>query len=78
MVEKEVRQKIRNKEETSENTKPVKEMWRLGTWNIISINGKKVELLQEFTKTELDILTIIETKKKDKGNMELEGEHLLY
>ncbi|XP_023312211.1 craniofacial development protein 2-like [Anoplophora glabripennis] len=54
-----------------------KEIWKIGTWNIRSINGKENELMQEFQNAGLDILTVSETKKKNKGVMELENGHLL-
>ena len=38
--------------------------WIIGTWNIRGINGKVMELTNEFEKTNLSILAITETKKK--------------
>ncbi|KAL3278767.1 hypothetical protein HHI36_016293 [Cryptolaemus montrouzieri] len=49
----------------------------IGTWNIRSLNGKETELNVEFTATGLDVLVIVETKKKSQGEMELEGGNLL-
>ena len=50
---------------------------KLGTWNVRSMNGKEIELINEFEKAGLEILVVSETKKKGKGEMELENEHLL-
>lgn len=46
----------------------------MGTWNIRSTNDKEMELAQEFNKVKLDTLGVTETKKKEKGEMELEGQ----
>lgn len=49
----------------------------LGTWNIRSLNGKEIELIDEFEKADLDILAITETKKKGKGIIKLKNDHIL-
>lgn len=51
--------------------------WKLGTWNIKSLNGKEDELIQEFEKVGINILAITETKKKGKHVMELDNGHIL-
>lgn len=50
---------------------------KIGTWNIRSLNGKEIELAEEFEKTAMEILIITETKKKGKGIMEIGDGHLL-
>lgn len=52
-------------------------VWKIGTWNVKSINGKENELTQEFEEMGLDILAISETKKKGTGLKELDNGHLL-
>lgn len=54
-----------------------KRISRVGTWNIRSLNGKEVELINEFERAGLEILVIPETKKKGKGTLGMEGGHLL-
>lgn len=49
----------------------------MGTWNIRSLQGKENELTDEFIRADLDILAITETKKKEKGTIELEKGHIL-
>lgn len=39
-------------------------MWKLATWKVGGLNEYEYELIQEFKKAKLDILTISETKKK--------------
>ncbi|KAK4887038.1 hypothetical protein RN001_003309 [Aquatica leii] len=46
--------------------------WKIGTWNVRSISDKEKELVEEFEKTDLDILGITETKKKGTGELELQ------
>lgn len=48
------------------------EMYKIGVWNIRSINGKENELIQEFKNTKLDLLGMCETKKKGRGIMKME------
>ncbi|KAK4871928.1 hypothetical protein RN001_016052 [Aquatica leii] len=43
----------------------------------LSISDKKKELLEEFEKTDLDILGITKTKKKGKRELELQSGHIL-
>lgn len=54
-----------------------RQIWKLGTWNIRSLNGKEEELSDEFDRLNLDILTVTETKKKGKGEKQLVNGHLL-
>jgi hypothetical protein len=49
------------------NEKVKSEIWKLATWNVRGLNGKEQELCYEFDKTNLDIMTVTETKKKDNG-----------
>ncbi|KAK4885035.1 hypothetical protein RN001_001306 [Aquatica leii] len=42
-----------------------------------SISDKEKELVEEFEKTDLDILGITETKKKGTGELELQSGHIL-
>ena len=37
---------------------------KIGTWNVRSINGKEIELVEEIKKYKIDLLGITETKKK--------------
>ena len=50
----------------------------IGTWNVRSLNGKEVELVEESKKYSLDILGITETKKKEQGIDSYEGYKLIY
>ena len=54
-----------------------KQIWKLATWNVRSINWKENELIYEFNKEKLSILAIKETKKKGKGEKVMEDGHLL-
>ena len=52
---------------------------RIGTWNVRSIKGKEVELLDEIRKYKINILGITETKKKGQGHEDLGlGHKLIY
>lgn len=61
----------------SGKTKNGKSTWKLGTWNVRSINNKEQELSDEFDKLDIDILTLTETKRKGNGEEILENGHLL-
>ena len=50
----------------------------IGTWNVRSLSGKEVELVEEIKKYNIDILGITETKKKGKGVENLNGYKLVY
>lgn len=52
-------------------------VWKLGAWNIRGMNGKEIELTDEFERTELEILAISETKKKGNGRIDLTNGHTL-
>ena len=50
-----------------------------GTWNVTTLNGKEVEIVEEARKNRLDILGISSTKKKGKGSFNLKnGWQLFY
>lgn len=49
----------------------------MGTWNIRSINGKEIELTEEFEKANLSLLCITETKKKGTEITKMKGGHIL-
>ena len=56
------------KEETTQTKERKRDNeWKLGTWNIRGLNGKEIELNNEFEKYNLDILGITETKRKGIG-----------
>ncbi|KAK9743670.1 hypothetical protein QE152_g8460 [Popillia japonica] len=59
-------QKIKNIRQTKGEESVI---WKIGTWNIRSITGKETELEKEFEELEIDILAIMETKKKAQGIM---------
>ena len=44
--------------------KQMKRVIQLGNWNIRSLNGKEIELVDEFEKSGVDVLAITETKKE--------------
>lgn len=56
---------LENKE--LQKQKENKSMYKIGTWNVRSIQGKEKELEEEFEEIELEILAITETKKKGNG-----------
>ena len=47
-------------------------MLRIGVWNVRGLNGKEIEVEDEFIKNNLDILAITETKKKGEGKATME------
>jgi exonuclease III len=53
-----------------------KEM-RFGTWNIKSLNGKKVVIVREMEKYRLELLGLSEVKKKGSGEKRLEKGFIL-
>ena len=50
----------------------------IGTWNVRSLSGKEVELVEEIKKYSVDILGITETKKKGEGVENYEGYKLIH
>lgn len=68
---------INHKEEKHGKIKKQYKISKLGTWNIRSLNGKEIEIINEFERAGLEILVIPETKKKGNGILELENDHLL-
>ncbi|CAF1534892.1 unnamed protein product [Adineta ricciae] len=50
----------------------------IGTWNVTSLNGKEVEVVEEAQKYHLDILGISSTKRKGKGSITLNNGWQLY
>ena len=50
----------------------------IGTWNVRSLSGKEVELVEEIKKYNVDILGITETKKKGEGVENYEGYKLIH
>ena len=50
----------------------------IGTWNVMAINGKDVELVGEAKKYKIEILGVTETKKKGQGVQNLGSHKLIY
>ena len=50
----------------------------IGTWNVRSVNGKELELVEEVRKYKIDILGVTETKKKGQGVDNLGSHTLIY
>ena len=50
----------------------------IGTWNVRSISGKELELVDEVKRYKIDILGITETKKKGQGIQNLGSHTLIY
>lgn len=69
--------RVKAEDKIRETKKYINKEWKLGTWNIRSLQGKDKELEQEFEDTDLDILTITETKKKGQGSTTTDNEHVL-
>lgn len=51
---------------------------KLGIWNVRSIRGKEIEIIEEMEKQQLDFLGITETKKKGKGINRIAKGYWLY
>lgn len=51
---------------------------KMGTWNVMCINGKKEEIIKEIKPYNLDFLGITEAEKKDTGSMEMKDGYWLY
>lgn len=52
-------------------------LWRLATLNVRSLSGKEVELADEISNADVDILRATETKKKGKRMQILERRHVM-
>lgn len=63
-----------NAKETDKNRKTI---WKIGTWNTRSLQGKEEELEEEFEQAKLDILTVTETKKKGAGFIKMKKGHIM-
>lgn len=50
----------------------------MGIWNINTLTGKEVEIVEEMKQNKLQILGLSETKKKGKGKMQLDNGYMLY
>ncbi|CAF4583492.1 unnamed protein product, partial [Rotaria sp. Silwood2] len=50
----------------------------IGTWNVTSLTGKEMEVVEEAQKYHLDILGISSTKRKSKGSLTLNNGCQLY
>lgn len=68
---------LRNKTRCEGKRGKKADVWKMGTWNVRSIMGKETELVEELEKIDIDILGLTETKKKGRGEMELQGGHVL-
>ncbi|CAH0558552.1 unnamed protein product [Brassicogethes aeneus] len=69
--------KEKEKRKDKETKKETRKNWKIGTWNIKSIQGKENELEEEFEELGLDILVITETKKKGQGITKLHNNNIL-
>ncbi|KAK4873717.1 hypothetical protein RN001_013077 [Aquatica leii] len=70
-----------NKQYNKEEPKEIKQkrgVIKIGTWNVKSIIGKEDEIIEEMQMQNIDYLGITETKRKGKGEMELNEGHWLY
>lgn len=67
------------KMEMNKNNSTKKKMntWKLGVWNIRSIQGKEIEIINEFEEANVEIMAISETKKKGEGKTYLTNGHIL-
>lgn len=50
---------------------------KIGTWNVRGINGKEMELIEEFENAQLVLLAISEAKKKGNGITQTKTDHVL-
>lgn len=62
---------------TSERHSQWKRKLRFGTWNIKTINGKEVELIQEMKDRKMEILGLSEVKRKGNGMRRLQDGYIL-
>ncbi|KAK5641093.1 hypothetical protein RI129_009640 [Pyrocoelia pectoralis] len=62
------RKRVNKYNNTKAMNKEQRDKIKIGTWNIRSMNGKEIEMIEEFKKTKLEVLDITETKKKGVGD----------
>lgn len=77
-----IQEKGQKKEKSKTGTKEYKQgqrygTWKLGVWNVRSLNGKEDELIYEFERAGLEVLVVAETKKKGEGEVKLMNGHTL-
>lgn len=51
---------------------------RVGTWNINTLTGKEMEIIEEMEEQDIQILGLSETKKVDQGTIKLTDKYTLY
>ncbi|KAK9707645.1 hypothetical protein QE152_g27732 [Popillia japonica] len=52
-------------------------LWKLGTWSVKSLAGKEEELVEKLEKIDAHVVGLTETKKEEKGEIVIKGDHLL-
>lgn len=58
--------------------KNVHNIWKVTTWSTKSINGKGMELENEFERSGVQLTGLTETKEKRKGPITLKNEHVIW
>ena len=51
---------------------------QLGNWNVLTLTGKELELVEEAKKYHLDIVEVSSTKRHGSGKVDLDGGWKLY